>query len=280
MRNVDVMNPVSAIRIVRAKPKKLLPIIALTLAVSFIVTLHPASGGMGGFVFLLTGWFMPSAINLLLAGWIVLFLGAGWRIRSVMFVLVSFVLGVAIPLIGSITASVQSRLNSTVVRTIHITPATPLDAYLRPTSETPMNYVAAPDPLGVSVGGDEGCMCVYFANGGYDGRLKSYYQDIQDDIGKALGLHEDPQWYAPKKLTEKVHFYVGFRKSAVVNNAFDMTVNIYEGGERTATFSEYNMPISQLDASSLGRNRPLLNGHFYRYSASMLIRRNFWMYFL
>jgi len=273
------MSFLSPIRLVWPNRKSLfLPIAAVALALVFIVTLHPASGAAGGFVFLLVGWVIPSAINLLAAAWIVLFFRAHWSLKTALFVVVSFILGINVSIPDLFKHAPQTIVNSKIIRAVHINAASPIDDRLSATSQTPMNYVFGPTPLGVSVSPDEGCMCMYFDYG--DG-ARTYYNQIQDYIYQIGRSRPDHKFYFfdPLRSPDVIHFDVEFTK-AVMTHAVNVKVDIYDGIKKTATYSQYNLPYLSFDTNSIGRGRPLMSEHFYSYSESMLLRHNFWTYLL
>lgn len=76
-------------------PKRLtLPAIAFGLVLLYFVSLHPATGFLGGAFFLLLGWwFIPSAINLLLAAWLASLFKVHKTLRAAIFVAASFFFG-------------------------------------------------------------------------------------------------------------------------------------------------------------------------------------------
>lgn len=279
------MSFVASIRSALSNRKSLyLPISAVALALVFIAALHPLSGGLGGFVFLLIGWAIPSVINLLLSAWIVSFVRTHWSLRILLFVLVSFVLGVNMSLPDLFAHAQQPIVSSEILRSVRVTSSTPLDDRLMVATQTPMDYSFGPSSLGVGIGGDEGCGCLYFV---YGGHIRGYYEQLQDDIHQIKTDHKffffDPAKFpnAPsRKSPNGVHFDVKFTEATAMAHAVDVTVDVYVGFERTATYSQRNLPVPILEDRQNGRERSLKSEHFYAYCGSMLIRRNFWMHFL
>ena len=235
------------------------------------------SGGLGGFVFILIGWAIPSAINLLLSAWIVSYVRAFWSLRLAVFLIVSFLLGVNLSLPNLVGKGPPRLVTVDILRPIAVTADTPLDDRLMVVSQSPLNATPAPSPLGVNVSADEGCGCMYFR---YDGR--DYYNQLKDVVERVSQVRRNKRYYffEPPRFTNAIHFDVEFTQSVAAGHMVDVTVNVYDGLQKTATYSQYNLPVPAIDEQSVGRRKPLMSDHFYEYCASILMRQNFWMWML
>jgi hypothetical protein len=150
-------------------------------ALLFILFLHPITGVLGGCAFLLTGWLIPTLVNVIVARWISLVLPIrGWG-RIAVFVGASFLLGVntSLPtIVRSIVHPTVPELTTEILR--GATAGAPVNFFLAPHPDTPASSVLSR----VSVGGDEGCGCLYFVpQKTYYSRLSALVQVLTNSKG-------------------------------------------------------------------------------------------------
>jgi hypothetical protein len=271
-------------RNVRGRPRweqqllKLLPILVIMFVALFCFFVSPASGFLGGLGYWIFGWMFPSLINLLAAGWLALLPRVQLSARMAIFAVASFVLGINTALPGLFEGRDLPQVESTVLRIVPLVPSLPVDdRLLVAVPKNKLDHAFPPTPLGVGIGGNEGCGCMYFVHGE---RGRDYYNQVQyvirqRKVRSVSGVH----FYAPDRDANPpiVHFDYETARSGTKQGVVDITVNVYEGQERVATFTQRNLPSMHLEGASLGRREALNNGHFLAYCASFLAHRNFWM---
>ena len=143
---------------------------SLYYIIIYIISLHPVSGGLGGIVFLLTGWAIPTITNFLLAYFLLLFFPEKLSklLKLFIFILLSFILGVniKIPYIFTIFHSYAiPEINS--IKIIHPLSSSREPAYFRSGKleykvDSPIKLKTSFFGSSFEVEGDEGCMCMYF----------------------------------------------------------------------------------------------------------------------
>ncbi|MBA8667271.1 hypothetical protein H1Q59_05135 [Holosporaceae bacterium 'Namur'] len=95
----------------------------------YVITLHPYSGGLGGFIFIFTGWIIPTLINLIISHYISFKIFNFSKIKSLaLMVCISFVMGLNIRIVYLFNGIEHNRALYSTIR----------------------------------AGGNEGCMCMYF----------------------------------------------------------------------------------------------------------------------
>ncbi|MBS0382223.1 MAG: hypothetical protein JSR56_07305 [Proteobacteria bacterium] len=252
------------------------PVIAVTLALFFVLTIHPISGFIGGFLFLLTGWAIPSVINLLLSFWIAWSFRFHAVIRIVIFVSASFLLGINSWLPEFFSPPPVPPVEASISRPVPITRSTPVDGGLRAAiPDSPRIDLGVPDPLGVNVLAEEGCGCMYFVYGHMDNSYYSEFSRRMDNAGLSFTRRKVFYSFDPVKYPNGVHFDIKFTPSGDSHHV-SATINVYDGMMKTATYAQRDLPIAVFDSKGVGWRRPLLSANFYDYCISMLMHRNFW----
>jgi len=242
----------------------------------FYFFVSPGSGFLGGLAYLISGWAIPSVVNVLLAVWLALLVRAHWAARILIFSVASFVLGVNTSLPRLFDSRAAPQVETIILRPLPLTPLLSVDDRLMvATPNNTLDYAFPPSPMGLYVGWNEGCGCMYFV---YDSQEGTYYEQIRKVIlarrvSRVSGLH----FYGPDPNMPIVHFDYATARSPGRPNAVDITVNMYQGRERVATFIQRQLPSMSLKGMNLGRSKGLDNGHLFAYSTSILMRRNFWM---
>jgi hypothetical protein len=259
-----------------------LPAIALALALLYVGALHPASGGLGGTFYLFIGsWFIPSAINLLLSAWIVSFIKIHRAWRIVLFVAVSFLLGMNTLLPTLIRPNQVPVTSAEILRVIRIPPGMRVDeGLMTPRLPDEVFQTSAPSALGVQVGQNEACMCMWFAQPLGESTDWQIWNVIDSYLGQSAGIwgsdYLDPG--IRRMALGRAHFDVRFTRGAMPNTV-NLLLTIYDGLEATATYNQAAIPVwSILPPQPHGNG--LEGEDFYRNALSMLVRHNFWVYYL
>ncbi|ULU24965.1 hypothetical protein [Dyella terrae] len=266
-----------------------LPGIALTLAALFVFALHPQSGMFGGAFYLLFGsWFIPSAINLLLSAWVITFIKVSRAWRAVLFVGVSFLLGMNTLLPALISRRPNPVSSAEIVRVIRIPRSMRVDdGLMAPRLPGEIFYTSSPSALGVQVGSNEGCMCMWFTPPVGEStewqvwHVINAYLHRRDAIEGTTYLDlkgEGLDVKMRKMALGMAHFDVRFTRSET-RNTVNLLITVYDGLEVTATYKQADIPVwstlpPQPHAEGLGGE------YFYRNALSMLVRHNFWVFYL
>lgn len=250
---------------------------AVVAGLCYVISLHPVSGKLGGFIFLLTGWAIPTVINLFVAGWIVSNLRLALWARVCAFVTVSFALGIS-PSLPRLVAGLghKSEVSFDILRPVPIENGTKADFWI----EAPTLVMASPLSVPITVSGDEGCMCLYFS-GNVD---NSYYFKAQRLISQWVGMRGTTQTnyrQLPNLLPGNLHFDVRLSQDERAPNTASLRIDVYDGEEITASLTHsgipYNPSLSQ--RTSFWENR-LANGHFVENTLALLLTANVWTFWL
>jgi hypothetical protein len=239
------------------------------------LVLHPISGGFGGLAFLLVGWLIPTLVNVIVSWWLALLLPIrGWP-RIAMFVGVSFLLGVntSFPtIVHSLIRPPAPELTTQILR--RTTANVPVDFFVAPHPDIPASSVLSQ----VSVGGDEGCGCMYFLP------HETYYSKLSaliEDMTKSKGHGETNYSLNPADLSRVgVHLNVYSKIDTEHPDRLDFHIDVFDKAERTASFIQRNLPSDTKIRLRTGRDRRLLNGYFYSNCFDMLLHDNVWAYLL
>jgi len=259
-----------------------LPGTALALTVLYVLALHPASGMFGGAFYLLFGsWFIPSAVNLLLSAWIVSFIKIHRAWRAVLFIAASFLLGMNTLLAALIRPNPAPVSSSEIFRVIRIPQSMRVDeGWMTPALPDEISGTSAPSALGVQVGSNEACMCMWFTPPVGEStdwqiwHVINAYLHRRDMIESTNYLDVTMRHMA----LGGAHFDVTFTRGATPNTV-NLLLTIYDGLDITATYKQAAIPVwSTLPPRPHGNG--LGGEHFYRNALSMLVRHNFWVFYL
>lgn len=262
------------------KKSLILPAIAIALAALYVISLHPDTGFLGGALFFATGWLIPSAINLLLAAWVTSFFKVHWGLRYLIFAAASFLLGMNTLLPALVRPLPKVVSSGQIFRVVGIKPNEPVDAGLM-SARLPNEifYTSAPSALGVHVGGDEGCMCMWWMPPVGPSSEEQVWNVINTYIHRS-GIG-GPDYIGMGKGAEmalgRVHFDARFTRSATPNTV-NLLLTIYDGWDVTAIYRQLAIPVWSTQTPQ--PTRPGLASHFYRNAMSMLVRENFWVFLL
>ena len=237
-------------------------------AVVFLLALHPATGFLGGLVYWLTAWALPSIMVIALA------LGLGWLVpvplaaRIGISVVFSFVLGLntSLPVFADLVGykpAVSSEVRRAAVWSAGRHPV--VDVKKRPWG--PIFVV----PFGprVRVAGDEGCACMYFldaANALYSDRVIA---TLFDAVGERGGVYAG-------SASERMDVYIDLTVWKEPDG-FRALVEFFDHGEKIAAFAHRRIPFRALtDRAGVGRER--LGDNFLENAFDILLHDNIFSY--
>ena len=252
------------------------PCVAFLLVALEFLAIHPASGFLGGFFYLLFGsWAIPSAVNIILSVWVASLFRIHWVLRILIGVFVSFLLGVNTSLPVLLHLGGLPPAEVVITRAVPATHSVAVDTRVLITN-TGISDDQTLAPPGVYVGGDEGCGCMYWVS-----NSASYPVQIQKLINERKFSDVADQYQFSDQLpnvapyNKIVHFAVSFAPSSVQRKGLlDMTIDVYQGYDKVASYRQRELPIEM--QGPLGRNSKLLNGHFRANVWGILIHHNFW----
>ena len=243
--------------------------ISACLIFVFFWMLHPASGFLGGFLFILLGWIIPDAVNLCLSyGVAKMFGGKSFIRKIVIFIFVSLSL-VIIPNFRGL----MTYINSDVVSGYEIVKRIESNNELVSLHTSAFAYKIFPHFLIPShtVGGDEGCGCMYFTKNN-DYRLWEYFHlNIRQTLNKKMSY----RLYPTKDEDGYFHVYTSQDKH---DRYFDFYLKVMEGGEVVGTFWQKGLPISIIKEEVFSREDGL-EKDFWKNSIELLLRNTFFAQF-
>lgn len=255
-------------------------VMALVLGLLYIYSIHPMSGALGGaFFWIIGGWMIPSAINLLLSYFVVSFLPMRrpWKIPA--FIAVSFLLGMNTLLVPLFMRNPPQPSTVEVYRPLHIPPGKRVDEGLM-TPRLPGEVFGTRSPtwLGARVAGNEGCMCMWFTPPTGDTsqwhvwHVINAYLRRRDSINGTDYLGPDLARMAVGGAHFDVRFTRGKRPYTV-----DLLMTVYDGLEATAKYTQAGIPVWSTDPDH-GHPDRLAMDQFLPTVETMLLRRNFWVF--
>lgn len=253
-----------------------LPVYAAGLVWAYIFMLEPASGAIGGVLFLLTSWAIPTLVVCAVAVWIALLLPVKRSIQVAVSLVLSLLLGLNFSLVKIVNTWLRERPTvMTVKRVVLLEPSDEIDGWMRTD-----NYAAVGDPLSspVAVSGDEGCGCMYFVPNPRADLIERATKIIESTLGKSIIAHRNYSTF-PNMPGARVRIRLWFEKSQNSENLLNFHFDIYEGIEETASFIENDIPFDRSirDRIAYGRfGNQLKNNFFYVNVAEMLLHDNYW----
>ena len=240
--------------------------VAAACAIVFFATLHPITGRIGGIWYLLTSWALPSVF--------VGSLGLAWLIpttsvpRIAVAVPLSFVLGLntSLPLLAD-ALRYRQNVSSEIKRAVS------WSAGLRHTIDVKRQpwgpLVVVPFGPRVRIGGDEGCMCIYFRNAElYSDRVIAA---LSAENGGHYNLVDYPALRDPTLEQRDVHIDLSLSR---LNDGLQAVVDLFDRGEKIATFTHTGIPARTLAVrTGLGHDT---SANFFENALDIFLHANLW----
>jgi hypothetical protein len=241
---------------------------AAASATLLLVALHPATGMLGGMVYLLTSWALPSVLTGALA------LGFAWllpiplALRVAAAMLLSFVIGLNtyLPKVAE-AASYRPHVSSDVRGAV----AKPAEQRSRTIylKQRPWGVVHT-RPFGprVRIGSDEGCGCMYFLDD-----ASAYSDRVLHALRAATGSGS-VAYYSRDPEREKRDAYIDLTlwKEA---SGFRALVEVFDRGRKIAAFAHMGIPLDALSERA-GVGRENLSVNFLENAIDILLHGNAW----
>jgi hypothetical protein len=241
---------------------------AAASAILFLVALHPATGALGGIVYLLTSWALPSVLTGSLA------LGLAWllpfplALRIVAALVLSFVIGLNtyLPKIAE-AASYRPRVSDDVRGAV----AKPAEQQSRAIflKQRPWGAVHT-RPFGprVRIGSDEGCGCMYFLD------AETVYNDRVLHALRAATGSGSVAYYSrdPERETRDAYIDLTLWKET---GGFRALVEVFDRGTKIAAFAHMGIPLDALSERA-GVGREKLSVNFLENAIDILLHGNAW----
>ncbi|MFL5105245.1 MAG: hypothetical protein ACJ8DX_04015 [Xanthobacteraceae bacterium] len=241
--------------------------VATTSAIVFLAALHPASGALGGLMYLLTFWALPSILVVALAFGLAWLIPAPVAVRIVVAFILSFLLGVntSLPVLADIVR--YKPLVSSEVRR-----AVAWSAERRPIAVKSRPWgpgLVVPFGPRVRVGSDEGCGCMYFL----DAADALYSDRVIATLSAAVGRRGTVMDYAqsdPAYESKDVHIDLTLWRH---DDGFRALIEVFDRGEKIAAFAHTQIPLRALtERAGVGRER--LGENFFENALDILLHDN------
>lgn len=243
--------------------------VAAVSAILFLVALHPATDALGGIVYLLTSWALPSVLTGALA------LGFAWllpiplALRILAALVLSFLIGLNtyLPKIAE-TANYRPRVSSDVRGVVaKSAEQQSRTIYLK---QRPWGAVHT-RPFGprVRIGSDEGCMCMYFL----DAASAVYSDRVLHALRAATGSGS-VAYYSRDPEREKRDAYIDLTlwKEA---DGFRALIEVFDRGRKIAALAHMGIPLDALSERA-GVGREKLSVNFLENAIDILLHGNAW----
>lgn len=241
-------------------------ILTLVLIAIYFFSLHPYSGSGGGIFFLLTGWAIPTILNLSITYFLVIlfFDKLSKRIKYLAFIATSFIIGVNIKLVDIFDFKVENHKVNIVK---------PLHTFTSSSIFTPefheINLKTSPFDS-FKIGGDKGCMCLYFEPpiSLLESSIKAMI-DINDQSHNNL----ISRCFIPEYATHQITY-----ESKLIKRKVYLKTTIRDQREGHIVI-ESIYPSSLVfinEFEKIDRAKILDQPFFWKHVSLMLINRNFW----
>lgn len=269
-----------SIKLRRPNQKDLFPPIYIILLVSLFTSAFEIKTAWLGWLIILITAIVPTAINIVLAVWLVSFLKTSRILKFVIFIPISFLLGINTLLPKLFAPYPVQATTASIVRTVDVHPFTRVDeGLMRPRLADEANNPIGPSALGIDLDWDYDCGCPWFGPGPDADYEWEVWDVINAKLHRQRGIESTNYLLVLKRMVDGVHFDVRFIKVASVPDVVDLSVDVYEGRIRTAVFEQRNLPTLSMRHESRPSGE-LLRRELLKYSTSMLLHRNFWVYIL
>ena len=249
---------------------------AAITAIIFFAALHPASGTVGGLLYLATSWALPSVFVFTLA------LGLAWLVPAPIAARISVALGLSFVLALNTSLPVLSDLMhyGQNVSSEHRRAVTwnaerrsdAIDMKRRPWGPV----FTRPFGARVRVGSDEGCGCMYFLDA-----VDTLYSDrTLATLSAAAGRRASVKDYAglgdPSSEQKDAHTDLTLWQR---DDGYRALIELFDRGEKIAAFAQTGIPLRALtDRAGVGREK--LAANFFENALDILLHDNFWSHSL
>jgi hypothetical protein len=255
---------------------------ALGAVALFLAALHPVTGAIGGLIFLLAGWALPSLVVIGLAVGLAIALPLPSIIRAFVAATLSILLGLNTSLAHLPAALTYKTQTSSDIRksvTWDGSKYDEVDVKRRPWGAL---FV---DPLTprVSVGGDEGCGCMYFI----DAPQSLYNERVISLLFKTVGRAGAVTRYSEHPASDEgkdVHIDLTLWHE---KHSYRALIEVFDRGEKIAAFAQTGLPEHALvEPNGVGRGRIaenfwpnafdiLMHGNVFAYGVNELLPKYF-----
>ncbi|MDB5503705.1 MAG: Chromate transporter [Tardiphaga sp.] len=241
-------------------------------AALFYSSLHPWSGTIGGLLYWLIGWALPTVAVIGVAGAAAWLLPIGTMPRLLIAAVLSIPLGLNTSLQGiGETLSYKPNVYTEIRQRVLWRDA----ASYRSISVKKQPWaaiMARPAGPQVQVAGDEGCGCLYFVD-----RKDTFYSDLMiDRLYQVIGRRGTVVDYAalkdPTEESRDVHINLAFFET---DKGYRAIVELFDQGRKIAEFAQDNIPRRAIgNAIGLGRER--IDANFWPNATDLLLHDNLW----
>jgi hypothetical protein len=245
---------------------------AAAAALIFLLSLHPSTGLLGGIIFLLLGWALPTLFDILLALGLAYLLPANLAARAMLALVLWFGLAgnSSLPLLFHVF-SYSPSFAVEIIRVVSWTDNprfNTMDVKHQPWAPIFVH------PFGprVRVGGDEGCGCFYFLE-----PKAELYSDLVVDtifqiVGKRGAVVEYQKIGNPAREMEDRHIDLNFWQQ---ESGFSAIIEVFDHGTRIAVFRHSGIPLHALvQPTGIGRDK--FSENFTMNALDLFLHDNLW----
>jgi hypothetical protein len=238
-------------------------------AALYFIALHPWTGAIGGVLFWIVGSWLPTAFIVLLSLGLAFLLPVSLRVRLPVALVLSFLFGIntALP---ELPGLLGYRNDASWQVLAKVPPVEhPRDAIRIKRRPWPPLF-AHPLAPQLRVGGDEGCMCMYFRE------TTIYSDEVQATQLRVSGRRATMADYArssdPTQEQRDVHLDVMFWQN---EKGYSTRIELVDHGKPVARFDQHGIPLSAVvERKGLGREK--LAENFWENAAHLFARDNAW----
>jgi hypothetical protein len=238
----------------------------LILVGIYFGSLHPWSGCLGGFIFYVSGWAIPTVVNVLISYLFSFYCTGRMRpvFKGLLFITISFGLGVNTKILDIMPVR-DTVGDITILKPLHIFPL-------------PTLYIKKPETLELKsssfesfgIGGDEWCMCLYFV---------PPFSLLDASLGVLSGTVENQkaaaytQAFDPKDADYQILYQAKVEGEKVF---LETTLRDKVGGHIIIK-TVYPKSLLFVDVfEHIDREKRLSSKYFWPYAASMLLNDTVW----
>ena len=240
-------------------PKTYCFLFAVFLTAIFFASLHPVTGGFGGFIFLFTSWYIPTLVPVLLSYLIATLLFKNKFAIILSTIIISAFLCINNRIVYLIQNNQKNIIHEQIIKKFDASKGFKIirkgfDRHIY----VPHNPLL---PL-VAVGSNEGCMCMYFTK-------------FNETFFKKL----DSFRYITCKSGCSSSFLI---ESIDKNPEFlNIKIDLQQNGQSVAVYEMKHIPYVDIYEKIVhGEDNNLLNGHFWENAIDIFLHNNVWSYIL
>lgn len=255
-------------KITETRVRKLSFFVFFISAFIFFISLHPVSFFLGGLVFLLLGWILPTIAIFSLAVWITsFFVEKSWLIFLIS-IPIAFLLGINtyLPLLFERNLF-EKKPSFHIDEKVSFNDKKTYDNYSKAYFVEPIFIPKRLYGPSFLAGGDEGCMCMYFekSDDEFDKLFREYSSAPMNKDGSR------PAGWTSEKNKNRIEFRLEKQSERLAK----LTIEVFKEDNQTAWFQRTNIPLKRDFPVTSGRDEKLpWGGSFFVRAWDIFIHDN------